>query len=98
MQVHGPQLDPGATNLYSAVEVKKPAEAGQTLSAGGTEGELQVEDVFRISSEMEQEGARSGDQGPPEKQNKEAAEEEHRTQKEDPLPEEQPEDPRSFWG
>ena len=98
MQVQGPKLNPVATNLYSAVEVKKPVEAGQTLSAGGTEAELQVEDVFRISSEMEQEGGQSADQGAPEKQNKHAEDGVDGTQKEDPPPDELTEDPRSFWG
>ncbi len=96
MQVNGPQLDPAATNLYSAVEVKKPAEADPTLSIGGPEGELEVADVFRISSEMEQNSGHSADQG--------AAENQHRKhsgdgeQKEDPPPEGRPEDPMSFWG
>ena len=98
MQVNGPQLNPGATNLYSAVEIKKPAEVGQTLSSGGTEGELQVDDVFRISSEVEQDSGQSTDQGAPERQNKRAADAGAGTQKEDPPPEERPEDPRSFWG
>jgi hypothetical protein len=77
MQVNGTQLNPAATNLYSAVEIKKPAEAGQTLSSGGVESELEVEDVFRISSEMDQDGAQSpepdsGDPDLPKQRKKEA--------------------------
>jgi hypothetical protein len=90
MHVEGPHLNPA--NLYSAVEIKKPPGVGQTLSAGGgtMEEELAVEDVLRISSEMDQDGGQQPDQGNLK---------ERRKKKNDGTSEEEPpEDPMSIWG
>jgi hypothetical protein len=98
MHVHGADLNPNATNLYSAVAEEKAADAKQAaevrkkLLSGASEIEADAEAQAIVGGENEEGSTPDHNQPDPSASSKEAA------KKKDAAEEDSSGDPISIWG